>query len=68
MESNIRKCKVCLEDKNRILAGKFPNGRDKKWAGDSNLLWNGNICPECNVKESFKKMRKSREKNPPSDT
>ena len=61
-EVNRRVCKKCGEEKNRILAGKFPNCRDKKWVGDSKLLWNGNICPECNVKESFTKMRKLRDK------
>lgn len=60
MEQNKRKCKICTEDKNRILSGKFPNGRDKKWAGDDGLLWNGNICGKCNVLESKKKMKKIR--------
>lgn len=59
-EINKRKCKVCLQEKNRILSGKFPSGRDKKWAGDSGKLWNGNLCPECNVIETNKKMKRLR--------
>lgn len=59
-ETTDRKCKGCLKIKKRILVGKFPNGRDKKWAGDSGKLWNGNLCPDCNILESHKKMQKLR--------
>ena len=61
-EINKRKCKVCGEEKIRTLSGKFPNGRDKKWQGEAGLLWNGNVCGECNVKSSFNKMRVLRAK------
>jgi hypothetical protein len=61
-EVNKRKCKVCGEDKNRIFIGKYPNNKDKKWAGDAGKLWNGNICGECNVLASNQKMRKIRGK------
>jgi len=62
-EVNKRRCKICGEEKNRILAGKFPNGRDKKWAGDNGKLWNGNICGDCNLKRAKEIMVKIRAKN-----
>lgn len=62
MESNIRKCKVCGQEKQRILAGTYPNNKDKKWKQEDGKLWNGNTCGDCNVKESYKKMRKARGK------
>lgn len=60
MESNKKKCKICGEEKNRVCIGKYPNGRDKKWAQEDSKLWNGRVCGDCNVKESFKKMRRIR--------
>lgn len=60
MEVNKKKCKVCGEEKERILAGKFPNGRDKRWKQPDHKLWNGLTCGDCNVKASFSKMRKLR--------
>jgi hypothetical protein len=59
-EINRRKCRVCGEEKNRIAAGKFPNNRDKKWAGDNGKLWNGKVCPECNVSRAGDTMKKLR--------
>jgi hypothetical protein len=63
MEINKRKCKVCGEKKNRVLSGKFPNGKDKKWTQEDGKIWNGNCCGDCNVRRSFEKMRKYRGKN-----
>lgn len=60
MESNLRKCKICNETKNRIYEGKYPNGRDKKWRDDKGLLWVGNICGECNQQRSKGVMKKVR--------
>lgn len=62
-EVNKRKCRLCCEEKNRILAGKFPGGYNKKWVGDSGKLWSGNICPECNVIRTKSSMQKLRNKN-----
>ena len=60
MESNVRICKKCNQLKNRIEAGKFPNGKDKKWADESGKLWNGSVCGGCTVikaKETMKVLR-----------
>lgn len=60
MEQGKRTCKICKEEKNRICIGKYPNNKDKKWAGDNGKLWMGNICPECNLIRSNNIMKKAR--------
>lgn len=47
MESNLRKCKVCSEEKMRILNGRYPNKKDRRWVDSSGKQWSGNICPDC---------------------
>ena len=47
IEQNIKECKKCLVMKNRILAGKYPNGKDKKWVDENGNEWNGKTCPTC---------------------
>lgn len=68
MEINKRHCKFCGVLKDRIEAGKFPNGKDKKWRDESGKLWSGKVCGECNNNRSKETMRKSRDdkKNTPS--
>lgn len=60
MEVNLRRCKFCNGLKQRIEAGKFPNGKDKKWRDESGKLWSGNLCSDCNVNRSKEVMRKAR--------
>lgn len=58
-ESNLSTCKICRQIKPRILAGKYPNGRDKKWVDLDQKLWTGSCCPECHankVKSRYKKV------------
>lgn len=60
MEQNTRECKQCEQLKQRIEAGKFPNGKNKRWRDESGKLWSGNLCGECNnarCKEAVKKTR-----------
>lgn len=61
-ESNLRLCKRCNQVKRRILLGKFPNSRDKKWSDDSGKLWSGSVCPPCNAERAKEIMRKKRQK------
>lgn len=71
MEVNKRHCKKCGQLKDRIEAGKFPNGRDKKWRDESGKLWSGKICGLCNntrTKEIMKKARDDRKANGNSET
>ena len=60
MESNKRMCKNCSVLKDRISAGKFPNGRDKKWLDEDGLLWNGAVCGKCNKERAKQIMKKVR--------
>lgn len=59
MEINKRKCKICLELKDRILVGKFDH-KNKKYQDNTGKTWNGNVCPSCHkerVKNNMKKLR-----------
>lgn len=60
IESNIRKCKSCFENKQRIYDGKYPNNKDKRWRDEKGLLWMGNICGECNKSRAKGVMKKVR--------
>lgn len=63
MEQNKRLCKECKQLKERILQGKFTNGRDKKWTDETGKLWNGNVCPPCNVSRAKVTMKRIRAEN-----
>ncbi len=55
-----KKCKKCGIRKSRIAAGKF-DLKNKKWVDESGKLWNGHVCPPCNVlrsKENMQMLRK----------
>lgn len=60
MESNQRHCKDCKTLKTRIEDGKF-NDKDKRFIDEHKKLWNGNVCPDCVVKQSRKRMKYLRE-------
>lgn len=57
MEQNLRKCKICNEEKQRILSGKYPNGKDKKWININNKLWSGSTCPDCHSMLQAEKIK-----------
>lgn len=40
-------CKKCGEKKVRNCVGKYPNGRDKKYAELDGRLWTGLKCGDC---------------------
>jgi hypothetical protein len=61
-ESNKTICKRCQVLKDRILVGKYPNGRDKKFKDESGKLWSGKICGECQVARAREAMRVRRAK------
>lgn len=64
-EINLSKCSACGEIKPRILIGKYPDGRNKKYTDDKGSLYVGRKCPEC-VKGAMKtRMRKFRAKDSP---
>lgn len=60
VESDKVHCRKCGELKVRILDGKFPNSRDKRFRDESGNLWNGRTCPSCHknkIHEGMKKLR-----------
>lgn len=63
-EINLSKCSSCQNIKTRIMVGKYPDGRNKKWADEDGDLWVGRKCPAC-VKSHMKvRMQKLRSKAP----
>lgn len=62
MEKNDRLCKQCMLLKVRIESGKYPDGKNKRYTDDSGKLWNGSVCPDCNVSRSHNNMNKLRAK------
>lgn len=61
MEKDIRRCKTCLNLHERILIGKFDN-KNKKYADETGLTWNGNTCGTCNRDRAKNVMRTTRER------
>lgn len=47
MEIDKRECKICKQQKTRMLIGRYPNSKDKKFVNEHNVLWNGSTCPDC---------------------
>ena len=61
MEQSIIKCKKCNIVKTRFLSKKYKKG-DKKWVDEAGKMWNGHVCPGCNVGRAKDSMKKSRSK------
>jgi len=59
-EINLRKCKVCEQEKQRILKGKYPDGVNKRWVDQFDREWNGRVCPECHASKVKTVMRRIR--------
>lgn len=62
-EKNVRQCKECLQTKQRILAGKYPDNKNICWVNEYGRQWNGKLCPDCNVERAKNTMRKIRGNN-----
>lgn len=56
-EENEVICKVCGQLKKKIEAGKYPKGKTKKYVNEQGKLWNGKMCPDCNVARAKKTMQ-----------
>lgn len=59
-EVNMRICKVCNENKQRISDGKYPNSKNTRFINEEGKLWSGNTCPRCLVNRSKENMKKLR--------
>jgi len=56
------KCKVCQEEKIRMVVGTYPNGKDVKYGNETGKLWSGRTCPDCNKARAKSTMQKTRAK------
>ena len=60
-EWSLIKCKHCGKECKRILSGKYPNNKDKRWVDEMGREFNGHVCPPCNSeKKSLKQKLKRR--------
>ena len=55
-------CKKCNQQKVRNPAGKFHNGRDKKFVDAEGKLWNGKTCSACQALKMKNHQRVKRSK------
>lgn len=60
MEADKKQCKQCGQIKLRILAGRFPNLRNKKYEDEDGLLWNGHTCGRCHQEKMKLNMKSKR--------
>lgn len=56
-------CKLCNTEKARIVAGKYPSGKDTRFVDITNKEWNGLQCPKCHADEVAIKQKIRRAKN-----
>lgn len=64
MEINKTICKGCKQIKDRVSAGTFKNGRNKKWRDENGQLWSGKLCGPCNalrLKETMQNKRNTKD-------
>lgn len=59
-ESNLTTCRLCQKIKLRRVVGKYPDGKNKKYADESGALWNGLVCPQCQQDRARNNMRRLR--------
>lgn len=60
-EFSIIKCKGCGEEKKRILFGRYPNSKDKRWVDDTGREFNGRMCPSCNSRKKAQQQKNKRQ-------
>jgi hypothetical protein len=56
-------CKSCNEKKIRNPAGKFPNGRDKRYIDAAGSQWVGMTCSQCQASKmrNHQKIKRSKD-------
>ena len=59
-EKDLRHCKLCRDLKQRILDGKYPNAKDKKFVDEHGKQWSGNACPKCHAERTAVNTRNRR--------
>lgn len=48
-ESSVIRCTYCGNTHTRYLAGRYPNGKDKKWVDENGREFSGRTCPSCHA-------------------
>lgn len=51
VEKSIITCKGCGETKERFLAGKYPDKRNKRWVDSEGREFCGFTCPSCHSRK-----------------
>lgn len=59
MEIDKRKCKVCQQEKTRILIGKY-DVKNKRYEDELGKCWMGNKCPQCHSQDIKQRMQAMR--------
>ena len=59
MELDKRKCKLCEQEKTRILVGKY-DAKNKRYEDETGKCWMGNKCPQCHTKDIKSRMQAMR--------
>lgn len=63
MEKTFRHCKNCGELKERINAGRYPNGKDTRYVDSLGKQWSGNWCESCHKERTRLKTLERRSNN-----
>jgi len=69
MKLDIRICKICNLEKERVTMGRYPKGSNRHVDRDGNF-WNGKTCPQCNkerIKKAMGELRVSRKETKVSE-
>ena len=56
-EYSIIECKSCKQVKKRYYAGRYPNGKDKRWCDLDGRQWSGAVCSLCHAYRCAQKKR-----------
>lgn len=56
-------CKVCRHECKRYFAGRYPNGKDKRWIDINGREFSGKVCPDCHARKCAERVAVKRSKN-----
>lgn len=60
IETSVIRCTFCARTFTRYLAGRYPNGKDKKWVNENGKEFSGRTCPSCHSNRSASSNRNRR--------
>jgi hypothetical protein len=55
-------CKICNSECKRYFAGRYPNGKDKRWIDANGREFSGKVCADCHAKRCAKRVAVKRNK------